>query len=103
MESFYIRVDVGVIFIRLPISDDASFSQDDWANDICKEYPGPFNRLILDLNSIQTVNSIICAGFIHLYRHYQCDEAVLANVSSNVKSILHTLQLDKIFNIEYKD
>ncbi len=102
MTAIYIRVDVGVIFIRLPAIDDESVSRDDWAQEICNQYPGPYDRIILDLNAMQSVNSIVCAGFIHLYKHYQSNEAVLVNVNKNVKSILHTLQLDQVFNIEYK-
>ena len=90
------------IVICMPSPSDYSMNADDWAQQVSKAYPGPYAELIIDLSRYRTVNSILCAGFIHLYRHYHCQRATLRNVSSNVEGILKTLQLDKIFNLEFQ-
>ena len=90
------------IMVVMPSPTEYSFNADDWAQQITKVYPGPYPELVIDLSRYRTVNSILCAGFIHLYRQYHCEQATLRNVSSNVEGILKTLQLDKIFNLQFQ-
>lgn len=102
IDSITVRESAGEhIDIVMPSPGEYSFDVNDWAQQICKAFPGPYKRLNIDLRQYRSVNSIICAGFIHLYRHYQCEQASLHHVSTNVEGILKTLQLDRIFNIEF--
>lgn len=89
------------IELIMPDPDDYSFDMDDWGQQICKAYPGPYRFLNIDLNRYKSINSVLCAGFIHIYRTYQCEQATLKNVSRNVETILKTLQLNRIFNLEF--
>lgn len=88
------------IYIALPLPDEYTFSQDNWASELCTHYPGPYTSMHIDLRNLKSVNSIICAGFIHLHRSYGCSESILTNASSNVKNIIRTLQLDQIFQLK---
>lgn len=90
------------IELIMPDPDSYKLDHDGWGQDICKKYPGPYKFLIIDLDKYKSINSILCSGFIHLYRHYQCERATLANVSHNVESILKTMQLDQLFNMEFR-
>ena len=101
VDAMNIKEKEGTIFITLPTPNEYSYTRDNWANELTKNHPGPYRRLSIDLCNCKSVNSILCAGFIHLYRHYNCESASLNNANNNVKSILHTLQLDKIFQLEY--
>ncbi len=88
------------IRIVLPSPEEFSFETNDWAQQLCKLHPGKYRYMTIDLRRYKSVNSILCAGFIHLYRSFHCEQANLINVHPNVESILKTLQLDKIFQLE---
>ena len=88
------------IRIVLPSPEKFSFETNDWAQQLYTLHPGTFHYMTIDLRRYKSVNSILCAGFIHLYRSFHCEQANLINVHPNVESIIKTLQLDKIFKLE---
>jgi ABC-type transporter Mla MlaB component len=74
-----------------------------WAREISRRYPGPYRRIVIDVEQADRAKSTLLAELLHLrdvYRDRLHDGVVLANAGPRLKQLLEIMELREFLALE---